>query len=116
MRNKHKLEMVSIRLVKEKNLLSDQPINSPEAAIKILGEEIKQYDREVAVIINLQSDCKPINASIVSIGSINASLVVPRDVMKSSILSNAASVIMLHNHRRKSMLTSGFYYVILGNT
>lgn len=48
----------------------------------------------------------PINFNIVSIGSLNASLVTGREVYKSAVLSNAARVIMLHNHRGKGMLTS----------
>lgn len=36
--------------------------------------------------------------SIVSVGTINASLVSTREVFKTSILSNAASIIAIHNH------------------
>jgi len=35
---------------------------------------------------------------VVSVGSINMSVVYPREVFKGAILSNAASVIFLHNH------------------
>ena len=40
----------------------------------------------------------PINYNVVSIGSVNASLVTGRELYKSAILSNAASMIMIHNH------------------
>jgi len=94
----YEIDMVSIRLVKDRSLFSNEPIDSSAAAIKILGEELKTYDRELIAIVNLQTDGKPININIVSIGTINASLIAPREVFKSSILSNAAQIILLHNH------------------
>ena len=36
--------------------------------------------------------------NLVSVGTINASLVIPREVFKSSILANASAIIGLHNH------------------
>lgn len=56
------------------------------------------FDREVFAILNLASDGKPINMNIVSIGTLNSALVSPRDVFKSSILSNAAAFIAYHCH------------------
>lgn len=47
-----------------------------------------------------------INMNMVSVGTINASQVIPREVFKSSILANASAIIGLHNHRGKGMLTS----------
>jgi len=94
----NEIDMVSIRLVQDRKLFSNKPINSAEAAIKVLGEELKTYDRELIAIVNLQSDGRPININIVSMGTINASLIAPRELFKSSILSNAAQMILLHNH------------------
>lgn len=63
------IDIVNIRLVKDKTLYSKQQIHTPKDAIKIFAEELRQYDREVAAIINLQTDGRPININIVSIGS-----------------------------------------------
>ncbi len=41
---------------------------------------------------------KPINMNIVSIGTLNQSLAHPREILKSTILSNAESVMLFHNH------------------
>ena len=57
-------------------------------------------------VINMASNGKPINCSIVSIGTINNSLVSPANMLKTSILSNAAEVIMLHNHPSGELLPS----------
>lgn len=93
-----KLDRVSIRLVEEPPLLSQEPMIHPEAAIRVLQEFLKDMDREMFCIVNLQSNLCPINMSVVSVGSLNQSLVHPRELLKSVILSNAASMIMIHNH------------------
>ena len=41
---------------------------------------------------------RAIGINTVSIGNLNASVVHPREVMKPAILSNAASLILCHNH------------------
>ena len=51
-------------------------------------------------MVLLTLDVKNVVTSIstVSIGSINTSVVHPREVFKTAILSNAASIILAHNH------------------
>lgn len=41
---------------------------------------------------------QPTAMSVCHIGSLNASIVHPREVMKTAVLSNATSIIVLHNH------------------
>lgn len=86
-------------MVEAPPLASDYPINSPEAAIKLMTDILKDYDREVVVVINLRPDLKPINMNIVSMGALDQSLIHPRELMKSTILSNASSLMIVHNHR-----------------
>ena len=63
-----------------------------------IQEELSDYDREAIVVLNLNVKGKPINASITSLGTLNSSIAHPREVFKTSILSNAASIILMHNH------------------
>lgn len=106
MKNPFKLDRVAVRLVEEPPLLSNEQLNNAGKVVQVLGEEIKQYDREVIGIINMHTDSKPINMTIASIGELNSALANPRELLKATILSNAAGIVMLHNHRRKGMLTS----------
>ena len=85
-------------MVKEKTLYSAEPIDSPEKAVKLLADAIRDYDREVVCVINFNSAMQPINLNICSMGAIDRAIVSPREVLKSSILSNASSVMLLHNH------------------
>lgn len=94
----YKLEVVSVRLVKDAPLFSDHRITTPEDAVKVLGDFLCEMDREVLCVINLKSDGTPINCSIVSIGALSQTIAEPRELFKASILSNAAQMILVHNH------------------
>ena len=92
------LKVVNIRLVKEPSLYSDTSISSPRDVINLVAKELATYDREVFAVLNLKSNGQVINMNVCSVGTLNASMVSPREVFKSSILSNAASFIAIHNH------------------
>ena len=94
----YEFERVSIRLAKERPLLSTENISSPIDAINVLGSHLSDYDREVLCIINLDSKNRPINCSFCSIGGIDYTVSEPREIFKSAILSNAAKVMLMHNH------------------
>jgi DNA repair protein RadC len=92
------LKRVAVRLVEEQPLCSNEPMDCPEAAIRVMNSFLKDMDREIFCIVNLQEDLRPINMETVSVGVLNGALVHPREVMKSAILSNAASIMLVHNH------------------
>lgn len=96
--NPFQLDVVSVRLVRDAPIFSEQKIVNPESAIAVVGELLCEMDREVVCIINLKSDGTPINCNIASMGAINQAIVEPREIFKSAILSNAAAMIMVHNH------------------
>ena len=97
-REANELKVVNIRLVKEPSLYSKEPISSPRDVTKLIADELSQYDREVFAVLNLKTSGEVINLNIVSVGTLNASMVSPRELFKGSILSNAASFIAIHNH------------------
>ena len=93
-----KLEQVAIRMVEQPPLYSNEPMNNPDIAIRVMNEFLSQMDRELFCIVNLQADLTPINMNIVSVGSLNEALINPREIFKSAILSNAHSMMLIHNH------------------
>ena len=94
----NKLDKVSVRLVPEAPLMSRTKISTPEEAVRVIGDDLSRMDREVVAIINLRTDLCPINCSLVSMGALNETVAHPRELLKASILSNAASMIIVHNH------------------
>ena len=93
-----KINQVSIRLVNERPLLSEEQLTSPEKVAMVVGDYIRDLDREALCVINFNSKLQPINFNLASIGAINYAIASPREVLKSAILSNAANMMILHNH------------------
>lgn len=69
-----------------------------ETAAFVIAEDIKLYDREIMVVMNLDDEDHVLNAHYVSIGDLNSSYAHPREVFKSSLLSGASSIEIFHNH------------------
>lgn len=71
-------------------------LSDPKKVYQLIKSKLKDYHKEHFYIIALNSR----NHSIaeVSVGSLNASIVHPREVFSEAIKSKAASVIFAHNH------------------
>ena len=76
----------------------EQSFNKPEEVAAVMGDCMCQFDREVVCVVNLSSDLKPINVHFASVGSLNEAMAHPRELFKASILSNAASMMLIHCH------------------
>ena len=72
-------------------------ITSPTDTLTHLSD-IKDEKREHFVVIFLNARNQVIKKHVVSIGTINASLVHPREVFEPAVGSSACSVILAHNH------------------
>lgn len=92
-------QIVQVKLVREKSLLyKERKIRSPQDAYTLMKEFIGDADREHFVVLCLDTKNQPTCIQAVHIGSLNASIVHPREVLKSALLSNSASIIVGHNH------------------
>ena len=96
----YQLQEVNVRLCLKEGavLYSTAPLSHPEAARDVMRDVLKDLYREMVCVVNMDNKMKPINYNVVSIGSIDQSMVPIQNVFKSSILSNAASIMLLHNH------------------
>jgi DNA repair protein RadC len=73
-------------------------IKNPESVVKAIRASIKDKAKEHFKLILLNPRNKIIRISTISIGTLNASLVHPREVFKDAIVHSAASVVLAHNH------------------
>jgi DNA repair protein RadC len=86
-------------LVKEGKLPTyESRIRSSANAYTVLQEYFADTDREMFVVMLMDRKNGIIGLNTVSIGSLTASVVHPREVFKPAILSNANSVLLSHNH------------------
>ena len=74
------------------------PISSPEDAAVVVREDMRLLDREEFRVLLLNTKNGLIKKCEVSRGSLNASIVEPREVFKDAIAASAASMILVHNH------------------
>lgn len=93
-----RVQVVKIEMKKEKTLMVESTLNSPLIVAKLVKEFIGDVDRETFVIIALDSKNKINAINMASIGTVNATIVEPREIFKFAILSNAVGIIIAHNH------------------
>lgn len=94
-----RIDIVSLRLLKESSMLyKNRSVSSPEDGYELLKQFLGDVDREYFIVICLDTKNQPTAINTCHIGSLNASIVHPREVMKPAILSNAASILIAHNH------------------
>lgn len=93
-----KIDIVRVKLDTEKSIYSDENIDSPEKMVSVVGSEIKDLANECVFLANLNTKNQIINMSVISQGTINQSLLHPREIFNKAILSNASGVMLFHNH------------------
>ena len=76
------LDVVQVKLVMDKTLYSEEQLSSPDQVVQFMRKELSEYDREVFCILNCTTKSQVINMNIVSMGTINESLVTGRKCLK----------------------------------
>ena len=82
---------------------SSSPVRKSAGAAEVLRPIFAGLDREQFVVLMLDAQHRPIGINVISVGSLTASLVHPRESFKAAILANAAAVIVAHNHPSNSV-------------
>ena len=93
------IPVYTVKLVRDGSMsYATAQIRSSKDIVPIMRDYLADTDREHFVVIMLDQKIKVIGINTVSTGSLTASIVHPREVWKPVILSNAAAVILCHNH------------------
>ena len=88
-----------VTLVREGKMPTyESRIRSSASAYTVLQEYLDGVDREHFVVMLLDQKNSAIGLHTVSIGSLTASIVAPREVFKVAILANCANILIAHNH------------------
>lgn len=75
-----------------------KPVRGPDDVVGLIGRRLRAECREhfVVLLLNTRHECMAVET--VSIGSLNSSIVHPREVFRPAVLAAAASIIVAHNH------------------
>ncbi|UNC90918.1 RadC family protein [Candidatus Contubernalis alkaliaceticus] len=76
----------------------DKNVSSPKDVADYLMEEMRYYQKEYFKVILLNTKNQIISTELISIGSLNSSIVHPREIFSVAIKKVSASVILVHNH------------------
>lgn len=90
-------QAVSERYAKEK-VPSKIQLTSPREVANYLKEKLGRERKEHFIIVMLDSNNNLLSINDISTGTLNASLVHPREVFEPAIRSLAANIILAHNH------------------
>lgn len=98
--------LAAFELSKRYLIDSEQPIiDSPEKAVQQLAD-IRDKKQEHFVVMTLDGANRLIAKRTITIGTLTASLVHPREVFADAITDRAASIIVAHNHPSGSLTPS----------
>ena len=73
-------------------------MDSPETVARYFMEDLRHRDKECFMMLSLDSKGALISESLISIGTVNASLASPREVFVEAVNNRAVSIILVHNH------------------
>ncbi|MCW3140673.1 MAG: hypothetical protein N2V72_00615 [Methanophagales archaeon] len=76
---------------------TEEKLNSPEKVYRFMLGEAK-IDRECVWVLHMNTKLKLIEKELVSMGTLDAAPVHPREVFKKAILNSSSSIIVVHNH------------------
>ena len=94
-----RVNIVSLKMVKENTVnYAKRVISSPDDSYYLLKEFLEDLDREAMILCCLDTKNQPNSLSIISIGSLSSAIIHPREVFKTAILSNSASILLAHSH------------------
>jgi len=84
--------------LKQSTIMRKAKLSSPNEVVTFFSAELNEskVEKFIAVLLNTKNEV--INWDVISIGSLNASIVHPREVFNRAIKRSAASLIVVHNH------------------
>lgn len=91
------LKRIIASYVRDKEVPYSKSLRDPEEVARAF-EYLRTRDREEFVSLHLDKGNHPLCWDRISMGTLSEAIVHPREVFKTALLSNASSVIFIHNH------------------
>lgn len=89
---------MSRRILSQTKWFSQKKITSPSDIAEIFIPLLRDEVKEQFIVVCLNSSNKIIKYEKISLGNLNSSVVHPREIFKTAIENNSASIILIHNH------------------
>ena len=72
--------------------------SAPETIARYYMEDMRHRNREIMKLLFLNTKSRFLGENDISVGTVNSTLVSPREIFVEALRKNAVSVILLHNH------------------
>lgn len=96
---KKSFNMYELKITREKNKdYQIQTLSNPKAVYDTFKKRAEQQDREELLVIFANSQNQLIGYHQVAVGTLTYVVTSPREIIKSALLANAHSMILVHNH------------------
>lgn len=96
---KKKVGIVHLQVVKESRVLYGmRRFTTPQEAVDMVRPLLSKADREMVLVLSLNTKLEPQAIEIAAVGGLNSCVVDVKNIFKHSILNNAAYVACIHNH------------------
>ena len=93
------IDIVKIQMVRDGSIeYGKKPISGPQELAELGLKFLKNADREMFILVCLNAKNFINCIHLVSIGTLDKTVISPREVMKAALLSNASSIAFIHNH------------------
>jgi len=89
---------ISKRIATQKPANPKAPCTKPDEAYKLVQRDLYRKEKEVVIVLHLNSRNQLISKEVISVGTRNTSLIDPREIVKSALLKNSTGLILAHNH------------------
>jgi len=97
--NTYEIPVVRVQLVRDNAIAANaKRITSAETAYEIARQRLEFSDREVFLVMHVDSKNRVVSVEAVFTGTINAAITSMREIFKGAILANATAIIVAHNH------------------
>lgn len=73
-------------------------IRGPDDVVACVGPKLRREQREHFLVLLLNARHEVVARETVSVGSLNASIVHPREVFRPAVVASAAATVLVHNH------------------
>lgn len=100
------IKFISLEMRKEKDLPFVSERKSIDDMVKILRDTYGNPDREILGFAGLDNRNNVTVLSTIGIGTVNATIIHPREVFKAAIVANCSKIVLFHNHPGGLVYTS----------
>lgn len=95
----YRIPIYRVQLVRDGSQKTERKkVSQPAVAAEVLWQYLEGADREHFVVVLLDTQNQIIGIHTVTVGTLDASLVHPREIFKAAILANSAAILLAHNH------------------